>query len=67
MTNNVIPSGGDGAVEFDDSAEAGSAEGRLSLLRALVEDMIRSSESSFSKEIKVDDKIWSIRAEKISG
>ncbi len=64
--NDTYAAGGQGAVEFDDSAEAGAAESRLSLLRALVEDMTRSSESSLTKEITVDSKIWKVRVEQVS-
>lgn len=63
MMENVVPAGGQGAVEFDDSAAAGSVESRLSLLRALVEDITRSGETTFTHDITVDDRIWTVQVQ----
>lgn len=66
MMNEVVPAGGQGAVEFDDSAAANAVESRLSLVRTLVEDMLRSGENGFHQEITVDNKVWSVRVEPTS-
>ena len=63
MMENAIPAGGQGAVEFDESAEVGSVESRISLVRALVEDIRSTGESTYSHQITVDDKIWNVRIE----
>lgn len=64
---NDFPSGvGSSAVEFNDSSEANAVESRLSILRTLVEDVIRSDESNISKDITVDGKIWRITVQHIS-
>ena len=63
MMENVIPAGGQGAVEFDDSAEAGSVESRISLVRALVEDIRSTGEAAYSHQIIVDDRVWNVRIE----
>lgn len=61
MMENVTPAGGQGAVEFDESAEVGAVESRISLVRALVEDIRSTGETSYLHQIIVDDKIWNIR------
>ncbi len=61
MMENVTPAGGQGAVEFDDSAEAGSVESRISLVRALVEDVRSTGETAYTHQITVDDRIWNVR------
>ena len=66
MMENVVPAGGQGAVQFDDSAEAGAVESRISLVRALVEDIAHSGENTFTQEITVDNAIWRIQAQKTS-
>ncbi len=66
MMENVAPAGGQGAVEFDESAEVGSVESRISLLRALVEDIRSTGETAFTRELIVDDKIWTVRVEQTS-
>ena len=63
MMEDVVPAGGQGAVEFDDSAAAGSVESRISLIRALVEDIRSTGESSFSRDLIVDDQVWTVRVE----
>ncbi len=63
MMENAIPAGGQGAVEFDDSAEAGSVESRISLLRALVEDIRSTGETTFTHDLIVDDRVWTVRVE----
>lgn len=57
---------GQSAVEFDDSQEAGSVEGRLSLVRTLVADVVRSDESTYTKDITFDGKIWRVTVESIA-
>ena len=61
MMENAIPAGGQGAVEFDESAEVGAVESRISLVRALVEDIRSTGETAYTHQIVVDDKIWNIR------
>ena len=61
MMENVTPAGGQGAVEFDESAEAGAVESRISLVRALVEDIRSTGETTYSHQITVDDRIWTVR------
>ncbi len=63
MMENVAPAGGQGAVEFDESSEVGSVESRISLIRALVEDIRSTGETAFTRELIVDDKIWTVRVE----
>ena len=66
MINTTNPSGGQGAVEFDDSAEAGAVESRISLIRALIEDIAHSGETAFTHDITIDGAIWRIHAQKTS-
>lgn len=63
MMENVVPPGGQGAVEFNESAEVGAVESRISLVRALVEDIRSTGETVFSHQIVVDNKIWTVRVE----
>ena len=67
MTNNIVPVGSDGAVEFEDSAQVGSVESRLAGLRGLVEDVAHSGETLYAKEITVDGRIWRISVEQLPG
>lgn len=67
MANDVVPAGGDGAVEFDESAQVGSVESRLSELRGLVEDVAHSGEARYVKEITVDGRIWRVSVEQLPG
>lgn len=57
----------EGSVEFDDSAEAGSVESRLSTVRTLVEDVVHSGEARFTQDVKVDGKIWRVSVEPFPG
>jgi hypothetical protein len=63
MMENISPAGGQGAVEYDESAEVGAVESRISLVRALVEDIRSTGESSFTRELIVDDHVWTVRVE----
>lgn len=63
--NKNVKQGGQGSVEFDDSAEVGSVENRLSAVRTLVEDLAHSGESRYEKQITVDGRIWRVVAEEI--
>ncbi len=63
MMENVVPAGGQGAVEFNDSAEVGSVESRISLIRALVEDIRSTGETAFTRDLIVDDHVWTVRVE----
>ncbi len=67
MDEPFVSRGGQGSIEFDDSAEANSVESRLSLVRSLVEDVAHSGESSFSQEITIDDRIWQISVQQRQG
>lgn len=57
--------GGQGSVEFDESAESGAVESRLSVVRTLAEDVAHSNETRYSKEITVDDRIWRVTVEQL--
>ena len=59
--------GGQGSVEFDESAEVGAVESRLSTMRTLVEDVNSVGETRFSQEITVDHKIWRVVVELLPG
>ena len=63
--NRDVKAGGEGSVEFDESAQVGSVENRLSAVRTLVEDLAYAGESSFTKEITVSGKIWRIVVEQL--
>ena len=52
-------------MEFNDSAEAGSVESRLGLVRSLAEDVAHSNEVRYTKEITVDDRIWRVSVEQL--
>ena len=53
-------------MEFDESAEVGSVESRLSVVRTLAEDVAHSGELRYEKEITVDDRIWRVTVEQIT-
>lgn len=57
---------GQSAVEFDESSQANAVESRLSILRTLVEDVVRSSETDVTKDITVDGKLWRVRVSQIA-
>lgn len=67
MAMEDMQRGGQGAVEFDDSAEAGSVENRTSIVRSLVEDLNSSGERQFSQQITVDSKTWRVVVEQLPG
>jgi hypothetical protein len=67
MAYEDVKQGGQGSVEFDESAEVGSVENRVSVLRSLVEDLNSSGESRFTQEITVDGRIWRVTAERLPG
>lgn len=67
MANENVKAGGQGFVEFNDSAEVGSVESRLSELRGLVEDVAHSGETRFAREIMVDDRVWRVTVEQLAG
>lgn len=67
MANEMenVRRGGQGSVEFDDSAVVGSVESRMSTVRTLVEDINSVGETRFSQEITVDHKIWRVVVEQL--
>ena len=67
MANEAVKSGGEGAVEFDESAQVGSVESRLSELRGLVEDVAHSGQTRYAKELTVDGRIWRVSVEQLPG
>ncbi len=67
MANEAVKGGGQGSVEFDDSAAVGSVESRLSIVRTLVEDVAHSGEGRFTQQVKVDDRIWRVVVEQLPG
>lgn len=67
MADAYVQGGSEGSIEFDDSSAAGSMESRVSVVRALVEDVAHSGESRFTKEIIVDDRIWRVVVEQVPG
>ena len=59
--------GGQGSVEFDESAEVGAVESRMSTVRTLVEDVNSAGETRFAQEIRVDGRIWRVVVEQLAG
>ncbi len=55
----------EGSVEFDESAESGAVESRLSTVRTLVEDVAHSGEGRFTQDLKVDGVIWRVSVERV--
>ena len=61
-----FPSGvGQSAVEFDDSAEAGAVESRLSLIRTLIGDVARAEEEQYTQDITFDGRIWRVSVQRV--
>lgn len=68
MVNTTIQGGSEGSVEFDESAEAGAVESRLSIVRTLVEDVAHAGEGQrFQQQITVDGRIWRVTVEQMPG
>ena len=67
MANAYVQGGSEGSVEFDDSAEVGSVESRLAMVRSLVEDIAHNGGAPFRKDIKTGDAIWRLTVEKVAG
>ena len=68
MSDVTVQGGSEGSIEFDDSAEVGSVESRLSLVRALAEGVAHSAEGGrFQHEITVDGVIWRVTVEQLPG
>ena len=67
MADVTVQGGSEGSVEFDDSAEVGSVESRLSIVRTLVEDVAHNGGAPFHQEIASDGGIWRVTVERLPG
>ena len=65
MADAYIQGGSEGSVEFDESAESGAVESRLSVVRTLVEDVAHNGGAPFQQEITVDGGIWRVTVERV--
>ena len=66
MADVYVQGGSEGSVEFDDSAEVGSVESRLSVVRTLVEDVAHNGAAPFQQELTVDGGIWRVTVEQVA-
>ncbi len=68
MADATVKGGSEGSVEFDDSAEVGSVENRMTVVRSLVEDIAHNGEGGrFQQEVKVDGGVWRVTVEQLPG
>lgn len=58
-----VQGGREGSIEFDESAQSGTVESRLSVVRTLVEDVAHNGGGSFRQEITVDGQVWRVVVE----
>ncbi|MGI4830011.1 MAG: hypothetical protein ACRYFU_17705 [Janthinobacterium lividum] len=61
-----VSGGSEGSIEFDESAESGGVESRLSVVRTLVEDVAHNGVAPFQQEITVDGGIWRVTVEQLT-
>ena len=61
-----VSGGSEGSIEFDESAESGGVESRLSIVRTLVEDVAHNGGGPFQHELKVSGEIWRVTVEQVA-